>query len=68
VLGPVGEKETTQENIQDYLELDKDPGFKDRGNIAAVLFFIYFNQHHIQYYIFFLSLDRYFTLLIRITA
>jgi hypothetical protein len=45
VLEADGKSEITQENIQDWLELDKgDPGFELLTNeeIAAVMFFIYF--------------------------
>jgi hypothetical protein len=48
VLRAAGETETTQENIQDWLELDEgDPGFQllTKEEIAAVIFFIYFHQH-----------------------
>jgi hypothetical protein len=42
VLRAAGETETTQENIQDWLELDKgDPGFQllTKEETVAVLFF-----------------------------
>jgi hypothetical protein len=45
VLRTAGETETTQENIQDWLELDEgDPGFQllTGKEIPAVIFFIYF--------------------------
>jgi uncharacterized protein YehS (DUF1456 family) len=40
VLRAAGETETTQENIQDWLELDGDPGFQllTEEEIAAVIF------------------------------
>jgi hypothetical protein len=40
-LRPVGETETSQENIQDWLELDEgDPGFQllAKEEVAAVIF------------------------------
>jgi hypothetical protein len=43
-----GETEITQENIQDWLELDEgDPEFQllTEEEIAAVIFFIYFREH-----------------------
>jgi hypothetical protein len=42
VLKAAGETETTQENIQDCLELDGDPGFQllIEEEIDAVIFFI----------------------------
>jgi hypothetical protein len=43
VLRAAGETETTQENIQDWLQLDKeDPGFQllTEEEIAAVIFLI----------------------------
>jgi uncharacterized protein YehS (DUF1456 family) len=54
-LRAAGETETTQENIQDWLQLEEgDPGFQllTDVEIAAVIFFIYFHQHHLYYYIF----------------
>jgi hypothetical protein len=49
VLRTAGQTETTQENIQDWLELDEgDPGFQllTEEELAAVtLFCIYFHQH-----------------------
>jgi hypothetical protein len=45
VLRAAGETETTQENIQDWLELDvEEPGFQLRTeeDIAAVIFFYLF--------------------------
>jgi hypothetical protein len=44
VLRSPGETETTQENIQDWLEMDEgDPGFRllTEQEIAAVLFFLF---------------------------
>jgi hypothetical protein len=44
VLKAAGETETTQENIQDWLQLDEGyPGFQllTEQEIAAVIFFIY---------------------------
>jgi hypothetical protein len=53
VLRAAGETETTQENIQDWLQLDEgDPGFQllREAEIAAVTFFcIYFHQHYLYY-------------------
>jgi hypothetical protein len=54
-LRPAGKAEITQENIQDWLELDKvDPGFQllTEEELAAVIFYIYFHQHYL-YYLFF---------------
>jgi hypothetical protein len=52
VLRAAGETETTQENVQDWPELDKgDPRFQlltEKEN-AAVIFFIYFHQHYLYY-------------------
>jgi hypothetical protein len=45
VLRAAGETETTQENIQDRLELDEgDPGFQllTEEEVAAVIFFLLF--------------------------
>jgi hypothetical protein len=45
-----GETETTQENIQDWLQLDEgDPGFQlqTEEEIPAVTVFIYFHQHYL---------------------
>jgi hypothetical protein len=53
VLRAAGETETTQENIQDLLELDEgDPGFQllIEEEIDAVMFFYYYFHHHSQYY------------------
>jgi hypothetical protein len=55
VLRAVGDTETTQENIRDWLLLDEgDPGFQllTEEAIAAVIFFIHFHQHYLYYYIF----------------
>jgi hypothetical protein len=52
VLRAAAETETTQENIQDWLQLDEgDPGFQllTEGEIAAVTFFIYFLQYYLYY-------------------
>jgi hypothetical protein len=51
VLRAAGETETTQENVQDWLEQDVgDPGFRllTEEKIAAVIF-IYFHQHYLYY-------------------
>jgi hypothetical protein len=43
-----GDTETTQENIQDWLQLDEgDPGVQllTEEEIAAVIYLIYFHQH-----------------------
>jgi hypothetical protein len=48
VLRAAGETETTQQNIQDWLQLDEeDPGLQllTEQEIAAVIFFIYFYRH-----------------------
>jgi hypothetical protein len=51
VLRAAGEAETTQENIQDWLQLDeRDFGFQllTEEEISAVtLFIIYFHQHYL---------------------
>jgi hypothetical protein len=51
VLRAAGETETTQENIQDWLELDEgDPGFQLlTGRNCCSDFFIYFLQHYPYY-------------------
>jgi uncharacterized protein YehS (DUF1456 family) len=53
VLRAAGETETTQENIQDWLQLDEgDPGFQllTEEEIAAVIFlFITFRQQCLYY-------------------
>jgi hypothetical protein len=52
MLKTAGETETTQENIQIWLELDEgDPGFQllTAKEIPAVIFFIYFYQHCLYY-------------------
>jgi hypothetical protein len=44
VLRAAGETETTQENVQDWLQLDEgDPGFQllTEEKITAVIFFYY---------------------------
>jgi hypothetical protein len=56
VLRAAGGTETTQENIQDWFELDQgDPGFQllTEEEIAAVIFsfIIYFHQYYLYYYI-----------------
>jgi hypothetical protein len=51
VLDAAEKTETTQENFQDYLELDeRDPGFQllTHEEIAAIMFFIYFHQHNLH--------------------
>jgi hypothetical protein len=53
VLKAPGETETTQGNIQDWLQLDVgDSGFQllTKEEIAAVIFFIYFHQHYLYTY------------------
>jgi hypothetical protein len=48
VLRAAGETETTQDNIQDWLQLGEgDPGFQllTEEEIAEIKFFIYFHQH-----------------------
>jgi hypothetical protein len=42
LLRAAGETETTQENIEDWFELDGDPGFHllTEEEISAVIFFI----------------------------
>jgi hypothetical protein len=50
VLRAAGETETTQENIQDWLQLDDgDLGFQllTEEEIAAVILFIYLHRHYI---------------------
>jgi hypothetical protein len=52
VLGAAGETETTQENIQDWFELEEgDPEFQlvTEEEIDAVIFFVYFHQHYLYY-------------------
>jgi hypothetical protein len=59
VLKAAGETETTQGNIQDWLELDEgDPAFQllTEEEIATVIFVIYFHQ-------FFLSTKAIFCLI-----
>jgi hypothetical protein len=77
VLRAAGETETTQENIQHWLQLDEgDPGFQllTEEEIAAVIFFI-FNTTCIDKFSiylfskgFFCLLRLYFASLIRIIA
>jgi hypothetical protein len=65
VLRAVGETETTQENIHDWLELGEgDPGFQilTEEEIAAVIFFIYFHQDHHYYYISIYWFSKFFVL------
>jgi hypothetical protein len=55
VLRAAGETETTQESIQDWLQLDEgDPAFQllTEEEIAAVIFFLInlFHQHYLYYY------------------
>jgi hypothetical protein len=53
VLRAAGETETTQENIQDWFQLDEgDPGFQllTEEETAAVIFLIYFHQHYLRVY------------------
>jgi hypothetical protein len=54
VLRAAGETETTQENIQDWLQLDEgDPGFQlflyflNKG--STMFFFTYFYQNYLHY-------------------
>jgi hypothetical protein len=50
VLRAAGETETTQENIQDWLELNEgDPGFQLLTEVetVAVLLFTYCHQHYL---------------------
>jgi hypothetical protein len=56
VLRAAGETETTQENIQDWLELDEgDRAFQlpvflqSLNKCSKVKFFIYFHKHYIYY-------------------
>jgi hypothetical protein len=53
VLRAAGETETTQENIQAWLQLHEgDPGFqllREEEPAAAIIFFIYFHQDYIYY-------------------
>jgi hypothetical protein len=47
-----GETETTQENIQDWLELyEGELGFQllTEEKNSAVIFFIYFHRHYLYY-------------------
>jgi hypothetical protein len=77
VLRAAGETETTQENIQDWLQLDEgDPGFQllTGRNRYSDLFCIYFHKHYlyiikfsIYFLSFFLSCRAVFASLIRIS-
>jgi hypothetical protein len=53
IVRAAGETVSTQENIQDRLELDEgDPGFQllTEEEIAAIIYFyIYFHQHYLNY-------------------
>jgi hypothetical protein len=52
VFRAAGETEATQENIQDWIELDEgDLGFQllTEEEVAAVIFFIYFYQQYLYY-------------------
>jgi uncharacterized protein YehS (DUF1456 family) len=53
VLLAAGETETTQENVQDWLQLDEgDPGFQllTEEEIAAVIFYlIYFHRLYVHF-------------------
>jgi hypothetical protein len=52
VLRAAGETDTTQENIQDWLELDEGgPGFQllTEEDNSAVTFFNNFHQHYLYY-------------------
>jgi hypothetical protein len=53
VLRAAGETETTQENIQDWLQLDEgDPGFQlvtEEEIATGIFFFTYFHQHYVYY-------------------
>jgi hypothetical protein len=51
VLRAAGETETTQENIQDWLELvegDTEFYLLTQEEISAVIFFTYFHQHNLH--------------------
>jgi hypothetical protein len=65
VLRAAGETEITQENIQDRLELEGDPGFQllTEEGISAVFLFISYYQNYLYYYIFHLFVFYYFVLL-----
>jgi hypothetical protein len=57
VLRAAGEAETTQVNIQDWLELDEgNPGFPlvTEEEIVPMLLYYLFHQHYIYHYIFIL--------------
>jgi hypothetical protein len=59
VLRAVGETETTEENIQNWTELDGDPGlmFLAEEEIAVVIFIFFSPIHVIKFsIIYFLSL------------
>jgi hypothetical protein len=77
VLRAAGQTETTQENIQDWLEPDKgDPGFQllTEEEIAAVIFFLFIfisTTYIIKFSIYLFSifvLGLYFASLIRMTS
>jgi hypothetical protein len=64
-LRAAGESETTQEHIQDGLDLDGDPGFQlltEEEICCSDIFYIYFHQHHQYYYIFYLLFSKFFVL------
>jgi hypothetical protein len=55
VLRAAGETEATQENIQEWFEMDEgDLGFQllTDEESATVIFVMYFYQHYLYYYIF----------------
>jgi hypothetical protein len=55
VLRTAGETETTQENVQDWLQLDEgNPGFQllTEEEISGVIFFLYVISTNLYYYIF----------------
>jgi hypothetical protein len=78
VLRAAGETETTQENIQDWIEVgERDPGFQllIEEDISVVMFFIFICATHIIKFsiyllseFFFCLLGISFTSLIRIIA
>jgi hypothetical protein len=51
VLRSAGETETRQGNIQDWFQLDGDPGFQvlTEEGIVVGFFFICFHQHCLYY-------------------
>jgi hypothetical protein len=52
VFRAVGETQTTQENIHDWLELDEGhSGLKPltKEKTAAVIFFLFSHQHYLDY-------------------